>query len=230
VLVYPRLGRLSANWRRLTETTHDSTHSAAHVSQAAEAFHRLRDYHSGDDPRTIHWRTSARKNELIVREFRDERDSPLVLLIDAWQPTNGASFDPEFLERVLSFVATVCVQQRHSARDAPVAVAAAGKEWVAWNGGFRGDPVEELLDSLATLEPSSHANWQDLVRFAAQASDRRQTTVLLSPRADLLSSDVDRLLEGEVSPNRSLGLPIRVIGPAEFDASRIFSVVARVGD
>ena len=46
-------------------------------------FESLRDYVRGDDPRTIDWKGSARRTELVVRTYEAERSQSVVLAIDA---------------------------------------------------------------------------------------------------------------------------------------------------
>ncbi len=45
-------------------------------------FHQLRDYREGDTPRQVDWQATARMGKLISREYQDERDQQVVLLID----------------------------------------------------------------------------------------------------------------------------------------------------
>jgi uncharacterized protein (DUF58 family) len=45
-------------------------------------FHQLREYRQGDAQRQIDWKASARMRRLISREYRDERDQQIVLLLD----------------------------------------------------------------------------------------------------------------------------------------------------
>lgn len=45
-------------------------------------FHQLREYREGDAPRQIDWKASARMRRLISREYREERDQQIILLID----------------------------------------------------------------------------------------------------------------------------------------------------
>lgn len=47
-------------------------------------FHSLRDYRSGDPKRKIHWRTYARKNKPVVKEFHDEYFSRTGLVLDTF--------------------------------------------------------------------------------------------------------------------------------------------------
>ena len=45
-------------------------------------FHQLREYREGDAQRQIDWKASARMHRLISREYQDERDQQIVLLLD----------------------------------------------------------------------------------------------------------------------------------------------------
>jgi uncharacterized protein (DUF58 family) len=75
---------------------------------AQTEFHGLRTFRAGDNPRAIHWPTSARKNTLMVRDFEEYPNDDLVLLVDltvthADQPHRVAAF-----ERMLSVAASIC--------------------------------------------------------------------------------------------------------------------------
>ncbi len=221
ILVYPRIGRLTQSWRRMTETTHTSSQSTRQSSHAADTFHTMREYHSGDDPRTIHWRTSARRNELMVREFRDQRDTPVVLLLDGWRAPQSRERD-EQMELAISFAATVCVHQLHASRDAPVALAAAGRNWLEWNEISQRQPVEDLLDGLALLETSPQADWKRLVEFAMRMADRRHTTLLLTPRPEVIQKELGEL-PAQFGWDRNPAALIRIMPLSEIEASRAFS-------
>ncbi len=46
----------------------------------------LRPYRPGDSPREIHWKTSARRGQLLVREYDRAEPLDLVLVVDPWLP------------------------------------------------------------------------------------------------------------------------------------------------
>src|SRR4029077_6979972 len=46
-------------------------------------FDSLREYVVGDDPRSIDWRATARRSDVVVRTWRPERDRQLLLVIDS---------------------------------------------------------------------------------------------------------------------------------------------------
>jgi uncharacterized protein (DUF58 family) len=100
VVVYPALGPVPSELLRHLGTVGDRT--ARRRGRGSELYN-LRGYRVGDDPRLIHWRSSAKTQNLVVRELEVEttEDTRLVLL------GTGAR-DPEALEAGLSEAAALC--------------------------------------------------------------------------------------------------------------------------
>lgn len=62
-----------------------------HKVGAGSDFYGMRDYRQGDDVRDIHWKTSARRGQLILREFEEEEARTLALCLDhRWRLAPGA--------------------------------------------------------------------------------------------------------------------------------------------
>lgn len=78
MLVYPAVGPVSDAERRELE---GAGSSAARRRGRGHELYNLRDYRPGDDPRLIHWRSSAKSGGLIVREREADatRDARIVL-------------------------------------------------------------------------------------------------------------------------------------------------------
>ena len=66
----------------------DGQHRSLRRGEGSE-FDSLRQYVVGDDVRSIDWRSSARRTEVLVRTWRPERDRRLVLVIDAGRTAAG---------------------------------------------------------------------------------------------------------------------------------------------
>src|SRR5690606_29643392 len=45
-------------------------------------FEQIKDYVLGDDLRTINWKATAKKNQLMVNQFQDEKSQPIYTIID----------------------------------------------------------------------------------------------------------------------------------------------------
>ena len=70
LVVYPAIGQLTRRWQILQRQALENRPGQRHDRSAQqEEYHGLRDYRSGDSPRWIHWRTSARLGELMVKEL-----------------------------------------------------------------------------------------------------------------------------------------------------------------
>ncbi|MFE6966642.1 DUF58 domain-containing protein [Agromyces sp. NPDC057679] len=118
------------------------------------SFHALRAYEPGDPLRNVHWRTSARTGQLMVRQYEETRRSQLILV----QSTERAHYasDDEF-ELGVSVLASVGVQV---IRDATrLAVVTEGL-------GLRTATPTVLLDDSSRIEPVERAypTMRDFVR------------------------------------------------------------------
>lgn len=81
VLVYPTTvpaPSLGAGMRRDLEGQ-----ATKDLSMNDVAFHALREYAPGDDPRHVHWPTTARTGTLMVRQFVDTRTSYVAILVSS---------------------------------------------------------------------------------------------------------------------------------------------------
>jgi uncharacterized protein (DUF58 family) len=97
----------------------------------------VREYRSGDPLRRIHWKTSARRGELVVREFEPPGLKVLALLLDAEPATQVAA---DQLARLAASEAWDCL--RHGGR---VHLWAPGLEPLApWQGRSIWDVLEWL--------------------------------------------------------------------------------------
>ncbi len=167
ILVYPQLGELSPRWRR------QSQHARELVQQSAskrgifdDEFHRLREYRAGDDPRSIHWRTSARQNELMVREFHQSREDDFIILLDLWIPSRPSVADYQRAEYAISFAATLGYVHCQDARGSQLGISILGATVDGWQGVAGPYAIHPFLERLALVEAGSA---QPLSEFVSEA-------------------------------------------------------------
>ncbi len=84
IKVYPDFNALSA-YTILATDNHVSQIGIKRKPRRGEGldFHQLRDYRKGDSLRQIDWKATSRRQNLISKEYQDERDQHIVLLIDS---------------------------------------------------------------------------------------------------------------------------------------------------
>jgi uncharacterized protein (DUF58 family) len=110
-------------------------------------FRGLRAYREGDDPRDIHWRSSARRGMPLVREKEDEQAREATVILD--NGPEAAADEPAF-ERAVSEAAGICVELAH--RGFSVGLAVRGGEVRAGVGGAQ---TERILRALAVIAPDT---------------------------------------------------------------------------
>jgi uncharacterized protein (DUF58 family) len=128
LLVYPARGRLA----RPAASPGRPVAARAGIPNItgflAEDFRSLREYHPGDSLRRVHWRASAHRGELHVRELERERFAPTLILLDSRIPAElSAKKEPgglpgreQALELAVSFAAEVARSAMR--RDGNVAI------------------------------------------------------------------------------------------------------------
>lgn len=180
LLVHPRIGRLTSRWQRdLWNATELAEHRATRAGLFDDEFHRIREFRVGDNPRLIHWRTTARRGDLMVREFHQSREHDLVVLVELWQPAHPTSSDLDRVELAVSFAATVAHEHLRQSRDARLRISVCGKEVLSWD---QHTSPTELLDHLAVAEASSAADLQPFVEMEQEGLPSHARLVVISSR------------------------------------------------
>jgi uncharacterized protein (DUF58 family) len=120
-------------------------------------FHGLHEFRDGDDPRDIHWRSSARKGRPMVREYEDESARRVsifldnALYVDAPGPAREAA--EEGLERAVSVAASLAAD--YLERGYAVRMVTRGDpSTVSWaQGAVQLPRILRLLALLPTVTP-----------------------------------------------------------------------------
>ncbi len=216
LVVYPRVGRLTRRWRLIhREATETRRGRRRDRSLQQMEYHGLRDYRAGDSPRWIHWRTTARLGQPMVKEFEEQHEQDLAILLDPWQPrTQATPRQREAVEEVVRFAATVCLEtcRTHGRRLL-----------LGWTGptpGLRHGPasvklLHELLEQLALLRPAPEGGLAALLDALPPQVLRESLLVVVSTRPIQLAEELER------SRRLADGAGTRLAGKIlKFDASR----------
>ncbi len=65
-------------------------------------FEQIKNYVQGDDIRTINWKATSRKNELMVNQYQDEKSQPVYCVIDKSRPMQHAFDDMTMLDYAIN--------------------------------------------------------------------------------------------------------------------------------
>ncbi|MFG1606756.1 DUF58 domain-containing protein [Actinoplanes sp. NPDC049265] len=84
-------------------------------------FRSLREYVVGDEPRHVHWKSTARTGQLMVREFTDPHRPRLVVLLD----DRGSVLSPDEFEEAVEVAASLATAAGHAGHEVRVSAAVA---------------------------------------------------------------------------------------------------------
>jgi uncharacterized protein (DUF58 family) len=142
----------------------------------AAEFSGLREYRRGDNPRHIHWPTTARVNELMIREFEPLASACLCVALDRRAVSNlgaGRRSTFEYAVRIAASVARFAclngLRTRFAAEAVPTRLAA---------GGFGDAHYQDILDHLAVVDSTGYQPYADVLAELATTCARGETVVV----------------------------------------------------
>lgn len=142
------------------------------VGQGDE-FYALRPYEEGDDLRKVHWPSSLRKGDLVIRQEELLAEPRALVVLDTCGAKHKGSGVSASIEAAVSACASIAVLAMRRRMRVEVLTSDGPLLQI-------GNPSEhQLLEALAVLRPSSR---RDLVRAAEQMPKRRPAvSVIITP-------------------------------------------------
>jgi hypothetical protein len=183
LIVYPAVEALSGypNVRGRDPAT--SASRPEHSGRGGEDFYTLRSYQEGDDLRRVHWPSTARLDELMIRQMETPWQSRALVFFDVRKRSYAT---PDDFERAVRGVASVSVH---------LSASFAADLWM-------GSGLVDLSNAQIAFEELAKIQPHPAIDLRAVASRLRQTgkggaliLVTGTPDEDLLA--VLRLLEGQ---------------------------------
>lgn len=183
LLVFPPRGRLRAGMTLRVGRSRFPVGSTLRRGAGEEEFRSLREFAAGDNPRRIHWRTTARLGKPYVREMEWTRESSLLIMVDTSAP-DDATDGLDRLDAALSFA--VEVTRRVIQAGGVVRFAAYGPEPVVVDRVVEFRQLRSLLEAMARLAPAPERSVAQLVaeKDVGFARSGGRLAVLLDSRAE----------------------------------------------
>lgn len=155
-------------------------------------FDSLREYVVGDDVRSIDWRATARRADVVVRTWRPERDRRVVLVLDTGRTAAGrigvSPIHPEAAEPTgwprLDWSMDAALLLAALASRAGDHVDFLAQDRVSRAGVFgaaRTELLARLVNAMAPLQPALiESDWGAMVAAITRRTRRRSLVVLLT--------------------------------------------------
>ncbi len=171
--------------------------SAVQQRGPGSEFDSLREYVIGDDVRAIDWRATARRNEVVVRTWRPERDRQVLILIDTARSAAARIGETPRLDAAIE--ATLLLSALASKAGDRVHVVAYDRTVRTRVSGMSGAGLmSTLADRLAPLEPRLlEPDWTGAAGVVRQMLGQRALVVMLT---DVGPGSVDSGLVRALAP------------------------------
>lgn len=199
VAVYPDLIGLRSLSIRLTLQTTGNIRRARRLGMGTE-FTELRDYVTGDDPRFIDWKATARRDRVLVRVLEPEQEQTLMILLDQGRlmtaQVNGLTRFDWGLNAALS-LAMAGLQ-----RGDRVGIGVFDRQMQIWIPPERGQSqLPKILERLTPLQPALlEPDYVNAVTTVATRQTRRALVVLITDVIDATASIELLAAMGRLSP------------------------------
>ena len=174
-------------------------------------FESLREYVPGDDPRTIDWKATGRRGDVVVRQFEAERNQSVLLAIDAGRLMSERLGERERMDHALSAALLLADVAAHYGDRVGVLVFADRVQQFLPPARVS---LSRLTDVLAAVEPRLvESNYPAAFTFLAHQLRRRSLLVLFT---DVIDTGASAALVAHLSraARRHLALAVTLRNPA----------------
>jgi uncharacterized protein (DUF58 family) len=118
----------------------------------SQEFISLRDYRPGDPIRSIHWKSFAKTNHLVVKEYNDEFFIRYGLILDTWLDDKSE----DIFEDAISIAASFMTAQKE--QDALLDLMFIGNNTYRFTSGRGLGGTENIMEVLACIKPVYESN------------------------------------------------------------------------
>lgn len=198
-------------------------------------FRELREYREGDSERHVDWKATARRCQLISREYQEEKDQQIVLLLDCGRRMRALDGDLSHFDHVLNAVLLLTwVAVRQGDAVGLLTFSGAAERWLPPQKGQTAiaSVLRSVYDLRTTLEPP------DYLEAATRLLARQRRRCLVVLLTNLRDEDAGELLPAltllgrrnlalvtslrESATRRALALP-----PADFSEALLAAAAHR---
>ncbi|HET6815557.1 MAG TPA: DUF58 domain-containing protein [Actinomycetota bacterium] len=177
--VFPVPDALRALVRPFETQVSTGSHVAAQRGDGIE-FADLRPFLPGDRPRSINWRATARRGDLMVNQRHPERATEVVLFLDSFLDVRGPAGST--LDQAVGAAASLAAAYLRQ-RDRVGLVSFGGfVQWLQPGGGQAA--LYRLLDTLMETQVFATAAWKGIRHLPSRTLPAKALIVALTPLVD----------------------------------------------
>lgn len=200
-----KIRRIEIKSNKLADEIFTGEYRSAFRGKGME-FENIRQYMPGDDVRNIDWNVTARQNKAFVKQFCEEREMNIFLLIDMSR-SNSFGRKKEFITEISATLALSA--SRNNDRVGAIFFTGKVEKLIASQNGKK--HVLSIIENILNFEPQQNdTNLANVLNYFNRIEKKRSVVFLIS---DFLDDDYGKELKA--SANRHDLIQIRVVDKAE---------------
>ncbi|WP_411852506.1 DUF58 domain-containing protein [Stenotrophomonas sp. LGBM10] len=153
-------------------------------------FHQMREYRIGDSLRQIDWKATSRARKLISREYQDEKNQQMVLMIDTGRRMMASEGGLSHFDHVLNAALVVSYLALRQGDGVGLFASGGDQRWVAPQRGM--GAIDTLLRASHDLQARPVAT--DYLAAATELSLRQRRRSLVMLVTNVRDEDIEDLL------------------------------------
>lgn len=177
ILVFPAVGQVDPKLLQMARSAESSGPMMRPRRGGMDEFYGLKEFRTGESPRFIYWRRSARTGTLVSKEMTHVSPPRLMLLVDTY--VKSAAENCVAVERCIAMAASLA---SHAISEGlPVGLLAWTGEWTALPSNRGKRHRRDLLTILARLPVNTEQPLPKLLESSYEYQTSATTMVLFTP-------------------------------------------------
>jgi uncharacterized protein (DUF58 family) len=153
-------------------------------------FHQLRPFRQGDVLKQVDWKATAKRQQLISREYQEERDQQIILLVDSGRRMRTLDGELSHFDHALNAMMLVCYIALQQGDSVGVLSFGSATRWLPPGKGAA--QSSRLINGLYDLEVANVAS--DYVNAGEELLVRQQKRALVILLTNMRDENQDDLL------------------------------------
>jgi len=156
---------------------------------AGMEFHQLREYRQGDSLRQLDWKATSRRQKLIARDYQDERDQQVVLMVDSGRRMRAKDDELSHFDHALNSMLLVSYIALRQGDNVSLMSFGNSHRWIPPQKGV--ERVKVLLNGIYDLHANqSTADYITAAEKLAVLQPKRSLVILVTNSRDEDNSEL----------------------------------------
>ncbi len=151
--------------------------ATAHVNADEDEFYGIREYKSGDPIKKIHWLSSARKNQLIIKQFQRQSFLRASIIFNLEKESNFGEGKECVAEYIIKIAASVAKYLIHSGVSVEIIAHTGKSAHIPFNKGP--EHLEDILKFLALAQAKSSMNLMEVFKSFSPYISENSTLIAI---------------------------------------------------